>query len=399
MNKHIVGALGALVFVLAGCGKSESPGDVAAAPRPASGAGGGGPPVSVSTVRVEQRDYPVTLEATGTVSALNTVEVKPQLSSTVARVHFREGQFVKQGQLLFTLDARQDETNVAKAQAQLQKDLAALADAQRQLARSRELFEQNFVSQVAVDQNQTQVDAQRAVVDADRAALRAAQVGLSYTRITAPMSGRAGLIGIHPGALVSPSSPALVTIAQLDPIAVSFSLPQRHLQDVLQALRAGGGTVQAQLPEGAGTLTGKLAFVDNLVDASSGTVKVKAQFDNRDEKLWPGAFVNVNLVVQTIKGALVVPQASIVQGARGKTVFVVEGNKAAVKTVEVLHAAGEDAVVTGLQPGDRVVLAGRANVRPGATVVERAAEGASGPARGGRRGAASAPAARASTQG
>lgn len=399
MNKHIVGALGALVFVLAGCGKSESPGDVAAAPRPASGAGGGGPPVSVSTVRVEQRDYPVTLEATGTVSALNTVEVKPQLSSTVARVHFREGQFVKQGQLLFTLDARQDETNVAKAQAQLQKDLAALADAQRQLARSRELFEQNFVSQVAVDQNQTQVDAQRAVVDADRAALRAAQVGLSYTRITAPMSGRAGLIGIHPGALVSPSSPALVTIAQLDPIAVSFSLPQRHLQDVLHALRAGGGTVQAQLPEGAGTLTGKLAFVDNLVDATSGTVKVKAQFDNRDEKLWPGAFVNVNLVVQTIKGALVVPQASIVQGARGKTVFVVEGNKAAVKTVEVLHAAGEDAVVTGLQPGDRVVLAGRANVRPGATVVERAADGASGPARGGRRGAASAPVARASTQG
>lgn len=399
MNKHIVGALGALVFVLAGCGKSESPGDAAAAPRPASGAGGGGPPVSVSTVRVEQRDYPVTLETTGTVSALNTVEVKPQLSSTVARVHFREGQFVKQGQLLFTLDARQDETNVAKAQAQLQKDLAALADAQRQLARSRELFQQNFVSQVAVDQNQTQVDAQRAVVEADRAALRAAQVGLSYTRITAPMSGRAGLIGIHPGALVSPSSPALVTIAQLDPIAVSFSLPQRHLQDVLQALRAGGGTVQAQLPEVAGTLTGKLAFVDNLVDATSGTVKVKAQFDNRDEKLWPGAFVNVNLVVQTIKGALVVPQASIVQGARGKTVFVVEGNKAAVKTVEVLHAAGEDAVVTGLQPGDRVVLAGRANVRPGATVVERAADGASGPARGGRRGAASAPAARASTQG
>jgi RND family efflux transporter MFP subunit len=390
MHQKIIGALGVLVLVLAGCGKSDSPAGSAGASSPAGSAPSGGPPVSITTVRAEQRDYPVQLEATGTVTALNSVEVKPQLSSTVSKVHFKEGQFVKAGQLLFTLDARQDETEVAKAQAQLQKDLASLADAQRQLARSRELFAQNFVSQVAVDQNRTLVEAQQAVVQADRAAVRSAQVGLSYARITAPTSGRAGIVSVFPGTLVSPSSPALVTITQLDPIAVSFSLPQRDLSDALAAMRSGGGVVTAVLPDGRGTMVGKLSFVDNAVDPTSGTVKAKAQFDNRDEKLWPGAFVGVKLGVRVLQGAIVIPQAAIVQGARGKTVYVVEGNKAAAKTVELVHAAGQDAVVTGLRAGDRVVLDGRSNLRPGSSVVERSASTAG--QGGGRRGGASAPA-------
>lgn len=394
----MVGACAAvLMMVLSGCGKGDSPsGDVsAAASAPASAASGaGGPPVSVSTVRAEKRDYEVRLEATGTVTALNSVDVKPQVSSTITKVHFKEGDFVKAGQVLFTLDARPDETNVAKAQAQLQKDLASLADAQRQLARSKELFAQNFVSQVAVDTNQTLVDAQKAVVESDRVAIKAAQVGLSYNRIVATSSGRAGTVNVFPGTLVQPTTAtALVTITQLDPIAVSFNLPQRNLHDALQSLRAGGGNVAAVLPEGRGTLTGKLSFVDNSVDATSGTVKVKAQFDNKDEKLWPGAFVGVKLAVQTIKDAIVVPQSTIVQGALGKVVFVVEaGNKAAARPVEVLYSSGTDAVVTGVRPGDRVVLDGRQNLRTGSNVVERPADGASGPAGArGRRGGASAP--------
>lgn len=391
MNKHLAGAvLSALLATLAACGKDDAPAAASAASAPARGASGaGGPPISVGTVPVVQRDFVVELDATGTVAPLNQVEVKPQISATVSKVHIREGDFVRAGQPLFTLDARTEETNVAKAQAQLQKDLASLADAQRQYARSRELFAQNFVSQVAVDQNRTLVEAQQAVVAADRAALRAAQVELSYSRIAAPAAGRVGLIAVHPGALVQPSSPAMLTITQLNPIAVSFNLPQRHLGEALQTLRTGGGRVNAVLPENRGTLVGKLAFVDNAVDPSSGTVKVKAVFDNPDDKLWPGAFVGVRLAVQTIPGALVIPQAAIVQGARNRMVFVVEpGNKAGVRNIEVVHAAGPDAVVTGVKPGDRVVLDGRQNVRPGATLVERSGDGAAA-----RRGAAAASAA------
>ncbi|HEY0857490.1 MAG TPA: efflux RND transporter periplasmic adaptor subunit [Albitalea sp.] len=392
MIHHIAPALLALVVTLAACGKNDAPAGAGAGSAPASASpAAGGQPVSVSTVVAQQRDFEVQLEATGTVTPLNSVDVKPQITSTISKAHIREGQFIKAGQLLFTLDARTEETNVARARAALQKNLAALADAQRQLARSKELFAQNFVSQVAVDQNQTLVEAQQAAVAADRAALRAAQVELSHSRIVAPNSGRAGIVNVFPGTLVQPSSPPLVTITQLNPIAVTFNLPQRHLGDALQSLRAGGGKVAAVLPEGRGTLDGKLAFVDNSVDANSGTVKVRAVFDNQDERLWPGAFVGVKLTVRTLKDAVIVPHAAVVQSARGRIVYVVEpGNKAGLRNVELLHAAGQDAVVSGVKPGERVVLDGRENVRPGGTLVERSPEPPNGVRDG--RGGASAPA-------
>jgi len=378
MNKNIVGAVLALV-VVAGCGKSDPPGSASAGSAPASAASGAGAAaVSVSSVRAEKRDYDVQLEATGTVMPLNSVDVKPQVSSVVTKVHIREGQFVKAGEPLFTLDARADEANVSKARAQMEKDLAALADAQRQLTRSRELLAQNFVSQGAVDTNQALVDAQKAAVNADRAAVEAAKVGLSFSRIVTPSAGRAGAISVFPGSTVQPSSPPLVTITQLDPIAVAFNLPQRNLGDALQSLRSGGGKVTALLPENGGRLAGKLQFVDNAVDATSGTVRVKAIFDNKDQRLWPGAFVGVQLAVQTLKDAIVVPQAAIIQTARGKIVYVVEtGGKAAVRPVEIVQAAATDAVVTGVQPGERVVVEGRQNLRPGVAVVERGNEAAS----------------------
>jgi RND family efflux transporter MFP subunit len=184
------------------------------------------------------------------------------------------------------------------------------------------------------------------------------------------------------GSYVQPSGAPLVTITQLDPIAVAFSLPQRNLADALAGLRDGGGSVQAVLPEGRGTLMGRLQFVDTAVDASSGTVRVKAVFDNSGQKLWPGAFATVRLTVQTLKGAIVVPLAAIVQSPRAKVVFVVEpGNKVGVRPIEVIYATGNEAVVTGLDGGERIVLDGRQNVRPGAVVVERSAEAAPGRAR------------------
>ena len=396
MNRTVI--VGLVAALLLGAGvyawlRSTATGDasVAAGSAPTSSGpanAGAGPPVSVTTVVVQKKDVDVMLEATGTVTALNSVDIRPQIASRITKVQIKEGQFVSAGQPLFVLDARNDEVNVPQARAQLAKDQAALADAERQLVRSKDLLAQNFVSQGAVDTNQTLVDSARAVVAADRAAIESAQVGLSYSRIVAPASGRAGAINVFAGSFVQPSGDPLVTITQLDPIAIAFSLPQRNLGDVLGTLRRGGGKVTALLPDSGGALTGKLSFVDNAVDAASGTVRVKAEFANKDERLWPGAFVTVRLAVQTLAGASVIPQAAVIESPRGKIVYVVDaGSKAAARPVEIAYASGEEVAVTGVKPGERIVLDGRQNLRPGATVIDRPAGDA---ARGGRGGAASA---------
>ena len=385
MKRSLMGSLAVAGAVLVATACSKGPAAdaavaaaSAAASGVASGAGSGGT-ISVTTVRAQKRDVDVMLETTGTVTALNSVDIRPQVSSVITKVNIREGQFVKAGDALFTLDARNDQVNLAKAQAQLAKDMAALADAQRQLARNRDLLAQNFISQGAVDTSQTLVESQQAVVTADRAAIEAAKVGLGYNRITAPAAGRAGAINVFAGTTVQPGASSLVTITQLDPIAVSFSLPQRNLNDALETMRAGGGKVLALLPEGRRELTGKLQFVDNAVDANSGTVKVKAQFDNAKEALWPGAFVTVRLAVRTLKDATVVPQAAVIQGPRGSIVYTIDAqNKAVARPIELVYASGLDAAITGVQPGEKVVVDGRQNLRTGAAVSERAASSARG---------------------
>ncbi len=351
----------------------------ASAPASAGGAASKGDsrPVSVSTIMTQKKDFPVRLQANGVVSSLNTVDIRPQITSTVTRVHIKEGQFVRAGELLFTLDSRNDEVNLAKAQAQLDKDMATLADLQRQLVRSKDLVSKKFVAQSALDTSQTQVDAQQAVIASDKAAVNAAKVALSYNRIVAPASGRTGIISVFVGSLVQPNSTAtpMVTITQIDPIAVTFPLPQRHLNDALQSMRNADSFVQASLPDGQGKYKGKLQFVDNVVDAASGTVKVKAVFDNKEMKLWPGAYVNLDMSVRTIKDAVVVPQDAIVIGARGKSVYVVNAeSKAEVKPVTVLESYGNEAVISGVEAGVKIVLDGKQNLRPGGLVKERSAD-------------------------
>lgn len=405
----------AMLGIASGCGQSPGGGGSSASPASsataaapggsaaataASGAAPApaGPPVSVTTVPVRQRDLPVVLDATGTVTAVTSVDVKPQVSSVVTKVLVQDGQFVRAGQPLVVLDARGDEAKVAQLRAQMAKDEAAYADAQRQLARNRDLLAQNFISPSVVDTSQAQVDAQRAVVAADKAAVQAAEVTLGYSRITAPLSGRVGVVAVSAGSAVQANQTTLLTVTQLDPIDVGFSVPQRHLGDMLDALRSGGAPVAATVPDtraaaSAPALSGRLNFVDNAIDAASGSVKVKARFENASNRLWPGAYVRVGLTVQTLKGALVVPQAAIVQGQRGSLVFIVEDGKAAVRPVQVLATQGEDAAVSGLRPGLRVVLDGRQNLRPGTPVVERAREGgraASGAGGGGGRAASGA---------
>lgn len=371
---------------LSGCGgKADVAPPAATSSAPAGAAASSAAPVTVSTVKAQKRDLPVLFKANGTVTALTSVDVRPQVSSVITKVHFREGQFVKAGELLFTLDARADEANVAKAQAQLAKDRAALDDAQRQAARARQLLAQNFISQGALDTSVTQVDGLQATIAADQAALDASRVALSYSRISAPNAGRAGAVNVFPGSAVQANQTALVTITQLDPIAVAFNLPQRNLPDALSSLKDGGAVVTATLADGAGTFNGHLKFVDNAVDAGSGTLKVKAVFDNHEGKLWPGAFVEVSQTVTTLKDVVVIPQAAVIQAARGTIVYVMENGKAAMKPVKVLYAQDNDAAVTGVKVGDAVVLDGRQNLRAGTPVVERAREpagAASGVARG-----------------
>jgi RND family efflux transporter MFP subunit len=351
----------AISALLTACGDKE---DKAAAATPA-------PPVSVTVVPAVARDFTVALEANGTVSALSSVDVKPQVSAQILEVHVREGQFVQSGQLLFTLDARADEARLKQAEAQMLKDQATLIDVRRQLERNRELLARNFISQGAVDTSQANVDAQEAVVAADRAAIAAAKVQLSFSRITAQGAGRVGPITVYPGSYVSPTGATMLTITQIDPISVAFTLPQRNLPDALKALASGRGVVTAVLPDGRGERQGTLNFVDSTVDPESGTVKAKALFANPDHLLWPGAYVTVKMAMQTLPGAIVVPQAAIIQGARGNTVFVAApDHKAAVRPVEVLASAGTEAVVSGIEAGERVVVDGRQNLRPGATVVE-----------------------------
>ena len=370
-----------VLAILAGCGaKTEVAQSAGAASAPALAASAAAPPVTVSTVKALKRDLPVLLKAAGSVTPLTSVDIRSQVSSSVSKVHIRDGQFVKAGDLLFTLDARTDDANVAKARAQLAKDNAALADAQRQWARAQQLLAQNFISQGALDTTRAQVDSQLAVVAADQAAVDATRVALSYARITAPNAGRAGSIGVSAGSAVQANVTPLVNITQLDPIAVAFSIPQRNLGDALAALKDGGAQVTATLADTAGKFSGRLKFVDNAVDASSGSVKVRAEFTNPDGKLWPGAFVEVSQTVSTIKDGVVIPQAAIIQSARGTIVYVVEQGKAVLKPVKLLYAQGDDAAVSGVSEGEAIVLVGKQNLRPGSAVVERPAGEAGAPA-------------------
>ncbi|OIQ74164.1 multidrug resistance protein MdtA precursor [mine drainage metagenome] len=356
-------AVALLFAILAGC--SGKPGAGAAAAQ-----SGKLPVVSVSTVQAQKRDFPVLLEATGTVTPVSSVDVRSQLTSVIGKVHFREGQFVKAGAVLFTLDARSQQASLNKALAQLAKDNAALADARRLLRRNQQLLAQGFISQAGLDTAQTQVDAMVAQVNADRAAVQDARVILSYARITAPGSGRAGSVNVFAGSSVQANLSTLVTITQLDPVAVAFNLPQRDLSTSLTSLKGPAKEVTATLPDGGGSFTGQLQFVDNAVDLNSGTVKVKALFKNSDAKLWPGAFVTISMLTRTLKDVVVVPQATIIQGARGDLVYSVVDGKATVRPVKVLYAQGLDAAVTGVAPGEKVVLDGRQNLRPGAPVKE-----------------------------
>lgn len=342
----------------------------------ATGKGGGGqPPTVVNVVAPVRQDVPVVLQANGTVTPISTVDLHPQTTSTIRRVHIKEGQFVKAGELMFSLDDRSDRANVDKALAQVARDQAALADVERQYQRSQELFAQKFLAQSAVDTLKSQVDAARALLNADQAAAQSARVGASYTAIRAPMAGRVGAIDVYPGSLVQMST-SLTTVTQLNPITVAFTLPESALANLLAAHNS-GVAVEATAGAGAKPAIGTLSFIDNTVDPLAGTIRVKARFDNRDTTLWPGQYVTTRVTVQTLKDAIVIPQAAIVTNTRGTFVYVVDADQTARQLpVARLHSFGLNAAVTGLAGNEQVITEGKQNLRPGGKVKLAEAAGA-----------------------
>ena len=344
----------------------------AAITRGASGAGG--PPTLVTLATVVRQDVPVTVEVNGSVVSLNSVDVRPQVSNIVQKVHVKEGQFVRAGQPLFSLDDRADRANLEKAQAQLLRDQALLADLERQYKRSQELLAQNFISKSAADNTLSQMEAQRAAIASDNAAIRSSQVALSYDSIRAPISGRLGSIPVFAGSLAQPAT-VMATVTQLDPIAVSFPVPEGKLQDLLAAAR-NRSPVSARVPGIAVPLQGVLSFVDNTVDAQAGTVKAKAQFDNGAQQLWPGQYVTTRITVRTLKDATLVPQAAVITSANGKIVYVVSKDETVQpRKVEVEYPFGDQAVLRGVEAGERIVVEGKQNLRAGSRVrAEKPAE-------------------------
>ena len=374
MKKKLVFALAGVSIVAAAGWWWSGSGDrlAAGSAKPAAGAKGaapadGAPPALVTLATAVRQDVPVTVQVNGSVVSLNSVDLRPQVTNTVAAVHVKEGQFVKEGQLLFTLDDRNDQANLARARAQQKRDEATLADLERQYKRSQELLAQNFISKSATDATLSQLEAQRAAVAADRAAVQSAQVALGYATLRAPIAGRIGAVNIYPGTLVQPTL-SLVTITQLAPIAVSFPVPEATLQDLLAAARS-RAKVEALVTGRREPLSGVLNFVDNTVDPQIGTVRAKAVFDNGDQSLWPGQFVGTRITVRTLAGATVVPAAALMMLPDGASLYVVDqAGTAARRKVQVLYTFGTKVAVSGVEPGEQVVIEGSQNVRPGGKV-------------------------------
>ena len=351
--------------------------------RPGEGGKAGGqgktpPPVPVVVDEAKSGDFPVYLTGLGTVTPLSTVTVRPRVDGQLLSVAFREGQLVKEGDLLAQIDPRPFEVQLIQAQGQLAKDEAVLKNARLDEERLRSLVTQGLVPQQQVDAQTAAVSQAEAAVESDRGAIEGAKLNLTYARITAPVSGRTGLRLVDPGNMVHASDAGgLVVLTQLDPVAVLFTLPEDSLQSVLAKLRAGAPLpVEAWDRDLKNRLeTGKLLTVDNQIDPTTGTVRLKAVFDNHAGALFPNQFVNVRLLLETLRGVVIVPAAAIQRTTTGAMVYVVDaGGTVAMRPVEVGSSSGRAAVVTrGVAAGDVVVVDGVDKLQNGSKVVARKA--------------------------
>lgn len=324
---------------------------------------------------------PVEVRGIGAVEAYSTVAVKAQVAGQLRAVHFREGQDVRTGDLLFTLDRRPFEAALREAEANLARDIAQAENARAQARRYQKLREEGVAAEEQAEQFQTAAEAAEAAVQADRAAVERAKLNLDYCTISSPIDGRTGRLMVHPGNLVKASDdPALVVINQINPIYVSFSLPEQHLADLKKYMGARALGAQASgRDDPRQSEQGSVSFVDNTVDTATGTIRLKATFANPQKRLWPGQFVDVVLTLTEEPDALVVPAAALQNSQTGDFVYVVKADDTVESRPVVAGRTvqGLTLVQKGLQPGERVVTDGQLRLFPGAKV--KVVEGVSPP--------------------
>ncbi|MFI5294594.1 MAG: efflux RND transporter periplasmic adaptor subunit [Thermodesulfovibrionales bacterium] len=339
-------------------------------------------PVSVGTVA--QKTVPVLLTAIGNVETVSTIQVKSQIGGILDKVHFKEGQDVAKGSLLFTIDPRQYEAQVKQAEANLAKDKAQLENAREEAQRYGELVKKGYVAREQYEQYRTNAAALEATVNADKAMAENAHLQLKYCYIYSPITGRTGNLIAAEGNLIKASADtSMVVINQIQPIYVTFSLPEQNLPEIKKYMAQGKVTVGAYLSKDDKTPEqGVLTFVDNTVDPTTGTIKLKATFQNAQKKLWPGQFVNVALTLTTQPNALLLPTSAIQTGQSGQFVFVVKkDNTVESRPIAAGRAIGDETVIEkGVTPGETVVTDGQVRLVPGAKVEIKNNAGAGLPA-------------------
>ena len=341
------------------------------------GRGGMGPQaMPVAVAKVETRDLPVYLSGLGSVQAFYSVLVKTRVDGQLVAVNFREGQEVKKGDLLIQIDPRPFQAAVDQAEATLFKDQSSLNDAKINLDRFKQLFQEGVISRQQLDTQTSLVGQLEGAVRADQAQVETAKLNLAYTHITASIGGRVGLRLVDPGNIVHASDPnGLLLLTQMHPIAVVFTLPEDQLATVAQHMHRGALAVDAYSRDDQTKLaSGKLLTIDNQIDATTGTAKLKAVFDNQEQALWPNQFVNCRLLLETRKNSTVVPAAAIQRGPQGAYVFTVKQDKTAeMRQVTVTLMDGNFAgISSGLTPGEVVVTDGQDKLQPGTHVEPRA---------------------------
>jgi membrane fusion protein, multidrug efflux system len=372
--------------------------------RAGGGRRGGGGPIPVVTAKAETKSVPVNIPAVGTAEALTTVQVRAQVTGQLSAIHFAEGQEVRKGQPLFTIDPRPFEAALQQAEAVLARDTATAKNAEQQHARYEDLYKRGLIPRDQYETQNASAQSLQATLAADRAAVDNAKLNLNYTRIGAPMSGRTGALGIHVGDLVRANDATpLVVINQVSPIYVTFSVPGRYLGEIRRfqaqkplAVQARGqapiapgaqapapvtptASLGQQVAPGEGATmpvqpglveSGRVTFIDNAVDPTTGTIKMKGTFQNADQGLWPGLFVQVTLSLTNDEGVVVVPATAVQPSASGQFVYVVKQDRTAeVRPVTVARQFGEEMIIArGLAAGEEVVTDGQLRLTPGAQV-------------------------------
>jgi membrane fusion protein, multidrug efflux system len=332
----------------------------------------GAAPAPVHTAIVESKPFPVILNGLGTVQATNTVTVRSRVDGQIDRVAFEEGQMIKEGDLLVQIDPAPFQAALDQAVAKLAQDEASLTNAKQDLQRTSILSKQGNATQQLFDQRTAQVASLTAQVQADQAAIASAKVQLAYTTIKSPLTGRAGFRLVDPGNIIHANDQnGILTITQLQPISVIFTAPEQQLPSINEALKSGPLKVTAFSSDGQKQLAeGTLKLIDNQVDVASGTIRLKASFENKDGALWPGLSVSTRLLVRVIKNVVVVPDSAVQRGPDGLFAYVVSADgKAQLRDLKVGRIEDAQALVEqGLAAGERIVTSGHYRVQPGASV-------------------------------